>query len=515
MTPSAQKKLPPEKYREVVDELAGLIPDPIKKLKLLNFAIGNYKPFKTYQNLRTIIDSIIATKTNPEEIQYFKSLKRRLRNSIFPYSNPLVLFAYKHRSVVLPVCLLFLVFSTGITVWMTRQPQYAENHSGEQSDYADQNSAMMTPVPGSPAVTMVKKGPDIVAIENADPRIPILPSPAEPPKEYPKYLNKVIWLVEKTKDSEIYSNRLKIITTFTTDNISRRYYTFKKDTPLPPAPDQEKHTVAGILYHASESDIFEFKPEMSDSIKKYSKALIKYLRKKKSYNYFIDRFGRVYRIVREDHAAFHAGNAVWADDTSIYLNLNHAFIGICYEGRDFETAESNTDSQKIVPMEEMSINEAQLISGKELTDWLRVKYNIPQGNCTPHCLVSLNRHNLLIGHHLDLSRGFPFDQYGLSNKYRETIPAITEFGCSYDQYFLDIFNGDIWPGIAFSERRLEKKAQEHGMSLDGYRKLLNNRFITFFDWQLEQEELYTKQEQSETPSKTKEVEFKVEKRDKI
>jgi len=237
---------------------------------------------------------------------------------------------------------------------------------------------------------------------------------------------------------------------------------------------------------------------MNESINKYSRALARYLRKKKAYNYFIDRFGRVYRLVQEDHAAFHGGNGVWADEKSIYLNLNHAFIGICFEGKDFENVEDKkgkVKSAKIVSMEKSSINDAQLISGKELTEWLRVKYKILQENCVPHGLTSINPHNMLIGHHLDLSRGFPFRQYGLTNKYLEPIPAITEFGLSYDKYFLKIFKGKIWPGIDASKKVLKHEAEEHGMSLKGYRKLLNNRFVSFFKWQREQEEILSRKQE--------------------
>ena len=100
---------------------------------------------------------------------------------------------------------------------------------------------------------------------------------------------------------------------------------------------------------------------------------------------------------------------------------------------------------------------------------------------------------MLIGHHLDLSHGFPFELYGLSNKYKETIPAMTEFGFSYDRYFVDIFNKKIWPGINESQRILQHEAKEHGMSLNGYRKLLNKRFTRFFKWQIEQTKLNNNQ----------------------
>jgi N-acetyl-anhydromuramyl-L-alanine amidase AmpD len=186
---------------------------------------------------------------------------------------------------------------------------------------------------------------------------------------------------------------------------------------------------------------------MTQSIKKYSRLLIRYLNKKKAYHYFIDRFGKVYRLIQDEDAAFHGGNSIWADDEFLYLDLNHSFIGICFEGKDFQTIDSSQIANQgesqltIVPMETSSINEAQLNSGKELTDWLRVKYRISQNNCIPHGLASVNPYDRLIGHHLDLSHGFPFDFFEISNKYEEPIPAITEFGFTYDNYFMEIFQG--------------------------------------------------------------------------
>ncbi len=484
MTPSVPKKLPPEKYRQVVEELAGLISDPVQKLKLLNFAVTDYNKYSSYRELKTILDKIIQEKTEPDDINYFRGLKKKLNQSVFPFFHPSMLWLYKYRYGIISIFLIFSVISGG-TVLLS--PGNKKNDSKVGSSIPENSTPAIPPaIPVNTPVTQI--------LNPERPLQETLPLPdTEVTKEYPQYLDKLIWLVEKTKESETYSNRLKIITTYTTENIPRRYYTYEKNTPMLPKQDEDTNKVAGILYHASESDIFAFRPEMSESIKEYSRALIKYLSKKKAYHYVIDRFGRVYRLVKEEHTAFHGGNSIWADEKSIYLNLNHAFIGICFEGKDFETQNiinGKKTSRKITPMEATSINEAQLISGKELTDWLRVKYKISQENCVPHSLASLNRHNMLIGHHLDLSRGFPFTQYELSDKYRETIPAMTEFGLTYDQYFIDIFNGKIWPGIGLSEKLLEDRAKEHGMSLAGYRKLLNKRFVKFFNWRIKQEELY-------------------------
>ena len=314
---------------------------------------------------------------------------------------------------------------------------------------------------------------------------------ANKPVKVPKYLKAPIWLVEKTSDREFYSNRLQIITTHTISNIPREYYRFPKKSNYMPVNSKIADKISGIVYHASESDLYPFMPEMNHSILKYSKQLIRYLQRKKSYHFFIDRFGRVYRLVREDHAAFHAGNSIWADDKEIYLNLNHAFIGICFEGKDFE--EINIKKQKkgqskkskqprLRPTGISSFNEAQLRSGKELTDWLRVKYNIPQQNCVPHALISVNPHRMLIGYHLDLARGFPFAKFGLSDKYQEPLPSMVEFGFLYDNYFEKIFNGKLWRGIRFSEEILQRKAENSGMSFSDYRKSLQRRFSRYAEW---------------------------------
>jgi N-acetylmuramoyl-L-alanine amidase-like protein len=338
--------------------------------------------------------------------------------------------------------------------------------------------------------------------EPQDERVTVDQPPKEPqdekitvtqrPKERVlKYLTEQIWLVEKKQNAEIYSNGLQIITPHTLANIPRDYYRLARNSNQTPLKWDHTNKISGILYHASESDIFPFVPEMNKSIKRYSEALIRYIKPKKSYHYFIDRFGRVYRLVQEGHAAYHAGNSIWADDEWIYLNLNHAFIGICFEGRDFEKTtagkpgerrESPGISVDIRPVDTLSFNEAQLRSGKELTDWLRVKYNISQNNCVPHALASVNPQKMLIGYHLDLSRGFPFDQFGLSDKYNESLPSMSEFGFSYDSYFKKIFDGSIWPGIRHAEKLLVKQAQGSDMNLAAYVKNLQKKYSRCTQW---------------------------------
>ncbi|MBI9091932.1 MAG: N-acetylmuramoyl-L-alanine amidase [Desulfobacterium sp.] len=320
---------------------------------------------------------------------------------------------------------------------------------------------------------------------------------------FSEYLEESIWLVEKRKGTEFYSNRLQILTSAEVKNVPRSYYRFRRGGAKPPHGATPTRTIAGLLYHTSESDLFPFRPDMNQSISKYSKWLIRYTGKNRSYHYLIDRFGRVFRIVAEGDAAFHAGNAVWADRDWLYLNLNHAFLGICFEGKDSERnvsgkgGKKNRDTQNVSLPRASTLNDAQLKSGRELTDWLRVKYRIPQQNCVTHGIVSINAHNRLIGYHLDLSTGFSFQRFRLNNKNMESLPSITEFGFSYDTYFLKLFDGKLWPGIHLSEAILRKNAKAANLPLGRYREQLMENFAILFDWQRNQQK---KEAQDNLPS---------------
>ena len=134
---------------------------------------------------------------------------------------------------------------------------------------------------------------------------------------------------------------------------------------------------------------------------------------------------------------------------------------------------------------------------------MRVKYNIPQNNCAPHALASVNPQKMLIGYHLDLSRGFPFDQFGLSDKYNESLPSMVEFGFSYDSYFEKIFDGKVWPGIRHAEKLLEKQARDSDMNLTAYVKNLQEKYSRYTQWLLargkQKEDLLTNFETSKLP----------------
>ena len=522
MNATYPQKLPPKIYRNIIDDVSKVIPDPAAKLQFIKQAINEHQRLsrlcKSYPPLAGI--ALRVNLLNKAEIIWpgsKKTEKELIKNGIISAPKTKLLRLHKFRHLI--ACVFLLVFVGGLSPALAsffgffntligfndlpaklekkpiiRKPiVYASPagnvrkpikfkatlQSNQQRRVAQVNKYLHDPIWLADLIPTTSKA----SLQN------IKKSRAA---QVQKYLNDQIWLVEKTPHYEIYSNGLQIVTSYSVSNIPRKYHKLLRDHQLPKEAIQLSGAIAGIVYHASESDLVPFKPEMNSSIKKRSKRLIKYLQRKKSYNYLIDRFGRIFRIVQEDHTAFHAGRSVWTDDNAIYLDLNHSFLGICFEGKDFEeagntAAPNNPNSNRLVPRLRptglSSFNEAQLRSGKELTDWLRVKYGIPQNNCVPHALVSINPDKKLIGYHLDLSRGFPFAKFSLSNKYLSPLPSIVEFGFSHDDYFSAIFKGEIWPGIYRSEEILQKRALAAGLSLSSYRRLLNAKFDQYADLQ--------------------------------
>ena len=467
------EKLPPHNYRRIVEELSTVITDPVSKLKFLRQALGEYtripKLYRLFPPLAEVAFRMQvlthAEAVTPGSHAYAREL---MRHKIISAPRAGLLKIYKGRHAIATLLCVFFLWGLGTSVASLVE--------------------MIQTATWKPY--SVFEG-TVSATENRPPGLAVFPVPSQQTAApLPDYIEKPIWLVEKTPGTEIYSNRLQIITTYTVENIPRRYYRFPRTTSDLPAADTPSGDVAGILFHASESDLLPFKPEMNQSIKRYSRSLVQYLQRIKAYNYFIDRYGRVYRIVREDHAAFHAGNSVWADEGAAFLDLNHAFVGICFEGRDFEdkpvATDENSGKVKFLPVAKtatLPISETQIASGRELTDWLRFKYRISQQNCVPHGLVSVNPSKMLIGFHLDLSHGFPFHSFGLRNKYDEPLPSVTEFGFAYDRYFAEILKGNIWPGLQQSEIILHQQAKLRKMSLRAYQKRLRRHYTRLFEWQ--------------------------------
>ena len=261
-----------------------------------------------------------------------------------------------------------------------------------------------------------------------------------------------IWLVDSGAAFELYSNGLRIDTSWAVRGEARRYRVFTKDGGM---GTEVLDRPVGIVFHTSESDIWPLEESFNQKLRDSSQDLLRYLRRNQVYHYLIDRFGRVYRVVEEKDKANHAGMSVWGAGDRLYLNLNGATIGISYETR--------WEGGAALP-----ITRAQLEAGRSLTDYLRHKWTLAPEMCVTHGLASVNPRKHLIGHHLDWARGFPFAAYSLPDQYQVASPAVQLFGFSYDERFLAVL-GEPWPGVIAAQAALASEARASGQDIEAVR----------------------------------------------
>lgn len=262
----------------------------------------------------------------------------------------------------------------------------------------------------------------------------------------PSYQPEKVWLVEQGDGFERYSNGARVINSHAVENHPRRYIAFKPgETETVGEPQSNP---VGIVYHTSESDLLPFVEGNSNSIETRSKNLLDYIRKHKSYNYIIDRFGQVYSVVRDGDTAYHAGNSVWSDGRVTYVGLNESFIGVC-----FETKANVGEAGE-------QLTEAQVLAGRLLTQVLRSRYQLHDANCVTHGLVSVNPSNMRIAFHTDWAHGFPFEAMGLSDKYKVPPASVGELGFAYDDDVVEKIGGRLWPGVAAAEEEFERRATQ-------------------------------------------------------
>ncbi|PWU02275.1 MAG: hypothetical protein C5B51_21145 [Terriglobia bacterium] len=293
---------------------------------------------------------------------------------------------------------------------------------------------------------------EIAAVTVRDSVAPQMP-PLKPSPE--------VWLVEKKGDEEVYSNGLRIDNRLAVSNHLRSYRVFPANGKGPPVHGTQP---IGIVFHTTESRQAPFEAEQNGLLKKIGESLLEYVQRKQAYNFLVDRFGRVYRIVTESDAANHAGHSVWSDGKWLYLNLNESFLGV--------SVEAQTDPGQVD--DRMSM--AQLRATTMLTEMLRSRYAIEAENCVTHAQVSVNPSNMRVGYHTDWASGFPFESIGLPDNYARPLPALAAFGFESDAAFLQAAGARLALSVKLAEDRLQQQAIARGLSLRGYRKLLQDRY---------------------------------------
>jgi hypothetical protein len=286
---------------------------------------------------------------------------------------------------------------------------------------------------------------------------PVLaPVPARPPE---------VWEVEKTDNSETFSNGLWIDDRYAVSNQPRAYLAF----PLSrgDAPAIHRTDPAGIVFHTTESSQAAFSAGENGTLRRIGESLLDYVRRKRAYHFVIDRFGRVHRVVLESDAANHAGFSVWADDDWTYVNLNESFLGVAFEARTEKWGGA-------------AINAAQTRAGAMLVEMLRSKYRIAGANCVTHAQVSVNPSNMQAGYHTDWAFGLPFSQLGLPDNYARDLPSLRVFGFQYAAG-PETREAGVYASAERTEVRLREAAAAAGMGLAAYREMLRERFRRRFE----------------------------------
>ncbi len=304
-------------------------------------------------------------------------------------------------------------------------------------------------------LTQTPRISDATVHRGVAPRVVRPAGPAPAPSEFPR-----VWLVESRPDYELYSNGLRVEKDSEASGRPRSYQLRSAEGKLDPTVYT---TPAGIVYHATESPQAPFEADSNRRLKQIGEALLDYVQRRGAYNFVVDRFGRVHRIVPEGQVSNHAGNSVWADARGVYIGLNASFLGVSFEA---QTSEGGGQG----------ISAAQIHAGRILTEMLRGKYRIPAGNCVTHGQVSVNPGNMRIGYHTDWSEDFPFAAMGLGNNYSVPLPAIYLFGFGYDENGPAMHNAALREALAVSEDRLREAAAANGHALAAYRRVLKRTY---------------------------------------
>ena len=272
-----------------------------------------------------------------------------------------------------------------------------------------------------------------------------------------------VWLVGNSAAYENYSNGLRIEKQYAIANSPRtRYRLFRREHPTMDKFEW-KTAIAGIVYHTTESHVATFEASNTAVQNKADLWTIADIQKRRCYNYVIDRYGRVWRVVNEDSVAWHAGRSIWADSTGTYVDVNDSFLGVAFEAQTYDDSQSTATP-------------AQIHSARALTDMLRSKYKIPSYNCVTHAQVSVSAQFMKIGHHTDWAGNFPFVAMGLPDNYALPLPAVWAFGFDYDPIFVRATGNRMWQGLIYAEQMIREQSSVAGLTPPQYKQLLQQRY---------------------------------------
>jgi len=417
-----------------LEEKSREIQDPVAKLKFIRSSLARYEETdRRLQDLPSPLRLLAEKVTRIEQVRPFLSTNPN-GAAAPPKAKPKDEPPRRGTRVALPAAAILAAGALAAAAYQASRPVVAE---------PPRPPAMTAPLPVAES-------------------LPALPAGVSPSH---------IWLVEKGEGWELYSSGLRVDTTHAISGEPRRYRVFDAKAGI---QETVYDKPVGIVFHTSESDIWPLEESFNERLRDSSQGLLRYLTRNRVYNYLIDRFGQVFRVVQEGDKANHAGQGVWTQGDTVFLSLNNAFLGVSFETR--------WEGGRALP-----ITQAQLAAGRSLTDYLRKRWEIAPDMCVPHGLISLNAKKHLIGHHLDWARGFPFEAFGLPNQYERVAPAVALFGLGYDEQFTSVM-GEPWAGVLEAERKLAQEAVERGKTVAEVRKERQERFDAWLAEQAKDQE---------------------------
>ncbi|MDQ6676314.1 MAG: N-acetylmuramoyl-L-alanine amidase, partial [Acidobacteriota bacterium] len=204
-----------------------------------------------------------------------------------------------------------------------------------------------------------------------------------------------VWVVEETALRTFYSNGLAVRREYETSSSPRSYLVYARGSLV--SGSSRESLPAGIVFHTTESQILPLEPARNSALLRSREDVLERVRRGRLYNFVVDRFGQVYRIVPEGETALHAGHSIWASGDRVWVNLNESFLGVSFEA---ETAQGFEPSA------------SQVHSGRLLIEVLRSRFALSEQNCVTHAQVSVNPDNMRLGYHTDWGSSFPFEKLG-------------------------------------------------------------------------------------------------------
>ena len=274
-----------------------------------------------------------------------------------------------------------------------------------------------------------------------------------------------VWLVDRKADVETYSNGLRIENRYVVGTQARGRYPVFLRNHIDRGDSLYLDQPAGIVFHTTESDEVPLQPGQARKLKLIGEDVLLFVKQHRSYHFVVDRFGRVFRIVREEDVAYHSGNSVWADQQRVYVGLNTSFLGVAIQ------------TQTRAGEDTASASGAQIYSVRVLTNMLRNKYHIAAANCVTHAQVSINPVNKLIGYHTDWAANFPFQAIGLPDNYMQPPASMVLFGFGYDSAYLHSTGTRLLPGLLRAESEVRARAAQLKLDVPRYRALLQARLM--------------------------------------